>query len=80
MAIDFKRWNDEFGGEDAKKALAEAQANNREFSELPDGEYLCKLEKLELSESSKHQPMVKGMFRIQQGEHKKQCLFYQTSL
>lgn len=74
MAVDFKKWNEEFGGEEAVKALEEAK--NNEFTELPDGMYICKLEKLELGESKKGQPMIKGMFRISEGEHKGQCIFY----
>jgi hypothetical protein len=75
MAIDFSAWNEQFGGDEAVKALHDAEQNG-DFSELPDGTYVCRIEKLELGESKKHQPMIKGMFRITQGEHKKQCLFY----
>ena len=74
MAIDFKKWNEEFGGEEAVKALKDAKAN--EYTEVPDGKYTCKLEKLELGESKKGQPMVKGQFRILEGQYKKQCIFY----
>lgn len=74
MAIDFEKWNKEFGGTDAVKAAEEAAKN--EYTEVPDGTYICKLEKLELGESQKGQPMVKGQFRIIEGNHKKQCLFY----
>ena len=73
MAIDFKKWNEEFGGADAVKALAEAKSN--EYTEVPDGVYRCKLESMELGESKKKQPMLKVMFRILAGDHKKQCLF-----
>ena len=77
MAIDFKEWNKKFGGEEAKKALQAAEQNNQEFTELPDGTYICKLEKLELAEAKNSgKPMIKGQFRILEGEHKKQCLFY----
>ncbi len=73
--MDFKRWNEEFGGAEAVKAAEEAAKN--EYSEVPDGvDYECKLEKLELGESKAGKPMIKGMFRIVSGEHKKQCLFY----
>ena len=75
MAIDFAKWNEEFGGEKALEDLKNA-ANNTEFTELPDGLYVCKLEKLELGESKKSQPMIKAQFRITEGKHKKQCLFY----
>lgn len=73
MAIDFNKWNEQFGGEEAVKELAEAKSN--EYTEVPDGTYICNLEKLELGESKTGKPMIKGMFRITEGEHKKQCLF-----
>lgn len=73
MAIDFKKWNEDFGGEAARKALADARSN--EYKDVPDGNYKCKLEDLELTESKKKQPMLKAIFRIVAGEYKKQCLF-----
>jgi len=76
MAIDFSKWNEEFGGQQAVEDLKKAAENSGDFAELPEGTYRCKLEKLELGESNKHKPMIKGMFRITTGEHKKQCIFY----
>ena len=73
MAIDFAKWNEQFGGEEAVKELAETKSN--EYTEVPNGNYFCKLEKLELGESKTGKPMIKGMFRITEGGHKKQCLF-----
>lgn len=75
MAMDYDKWNEEFGGEEALKALEEVKKNNKEFEEVPDGIYMCNLEKLELGESKNGKPMIKGMFRIIEGKHKKQCLF-----
>ena len=74
MAIDFNKWNEQFGGAEAVKELEEASKNS--FSEIPDGIYKCKLEKLELGENKDHKPMIKGMFRIVADPHKNQCLFY----
>lgn len=74
--MDFKKWNEEFGGQAALDALKDAENRNKDFEELPEGNYVCKLEKLELGESQNEKPMIKGMFRITEGEHKKQCLFY----
>ena len=73
MAIDFKKWNADFGGEQAVKELEEAKKN--EYTEIPDGTYTCRLEKLELGESKTGKPMIKGMFRVVEGTHKKQCIF-----
>lgn len=74
MAVDFNKWNEEFGGKEAIEALNEVKENT--FNEVPDGEYRCKLEKLELAESKAGKPMVKGQFRIVEGEKKNQCIFY----
>ena len=76
MAIDFERWNKEFGGEAAVAEIEKAKESAGEYAELPEGTYVCKLEKLELGESKAKKPMVKAMFRILEGEHKKQCIFY----
>lgn len=76
MAIDFKKWNQDFGGEAAKKDLENFKSQAGEYTELPEGTYTCKLEKLELAETRTHKPMVKAQFRIVEGQHKKQCIFY----
>lgn len=76
MAIDFEKWNADFGGEQAVKDLQKAEKDAGEYAELPEDTYVCKLEKLELGESKKGKPMVKAMFRIAEGKHKKQCIFY----
>lgn len=74
MAIDFDKWNKDFGGQQALEDLKKASEN--EYTEVPDGTYVCSMEKLELGESKKQQPMVKAQFRILEGQYKKQCLFY----
>ena len=73
MGIDFKKFNQQFPADKMKQDLKEAKENGG--SNLPDGEYTCKLEKMELGESSKQQLMIKAMFRIVKGDHKKQCIF-----
>lgn len=73
MAIDFKKFNQQFPADKMKQELKEAKENSG--SGLPDGEYTCKLDKMELGESSKHQLMIKAQFRIVKGDHKKQCIF-----
>ncbi len=76
MAIDYEKWNADFGGANEVEKIKKAKEQANEFAELPDGKYVCKLEKLELAESKDHKPMVKAMFRIVEGKHKKQCIFY----
>lgn len=73
MAIDFKKFNQQFPADQMKKKMKEAAENSG--STLPDGEYTVKLDKMELGESSKGALMIKAQFRITEGEHKKQCIF-----
>lgn len=72
MAIDFGKFNKAFPADKMKEELKEAKENGG--STLPDGEYTCKLEKMELGESSKGALMIKAQFRITKGDHKKQCI------
>lgn len=78
MAIDFKKFQQQFPAEEMTKAVKEAKENGG--SKIPDGEYCCKVEKMELKESKKGFPMCSIQFRITAGEHKKQCFFYNRVL
>lgn len=78
MAIDFKKFQQQFPAEEMKKQTEEAKKN--EPQKIPDGEYRCKVEKMELKESSKGMPMCSIMFRIVAGDLKKQCIFYNRVL
>jgi hypothetical protein len=71
--IDFAKFNEAFPADKMKEDMKEAKENSG--SNLPDGEYTCKLEKMELGESSKGALMIKAQFRITKGDHKKQCIF-----
>lgn len=73
MGIDFSKFNKEFPADKMKKDMQTAKENGN--SDLPDGEYTVKLDKMELTQSSKGALMIKAQFRIQKGEHKKQCIF-----
>lgn len=74
MAIDFSKFNQQFPADQMKKQMKEAKENSG-GSDLPDGEYVVKLDKMELTQSSKGALMIKAQFRITKGDHKKQCIF-----
>ena len=78
MAIDFKKFQHQFPAEEIKKQTEEAKKN--EPQKIPDGEYRCKVEKMELKESSKGFPMCSIMFRIVAGDLKNHCIFYNRVL
>ena len=71
--IDFKKFQQQFPAEEMKKQTEEAK-------KIPDGEYRCKVEKMEMKESKKGAPMCAIMFRIVAGDLKKQCIFYNRVL
>ena len=77
MATIFEKWNKSIDVEGLKKDVKEADNNQTtgEYREVPCGTYECKLEKLELKESSKGSPMVSAWFRILKGDHENQILF-----
>lgn len=73
----FDKWNknvDTKGlAEDAKEA--EQNGGSGDYPEVPVGQYEIKIDKMELKESSKGDPMFSAQFRILSGDHSNQCLF-----
>lgn len=80
MAIDFEKFQQQFPADEITKAVEEAKENGGISDKIPDGEYRCKVEKMELKESRKGAPMCSIMFRIVAGDFKKYCLFYNRVL
>lgn len=80
MAIDFEKFQQQFPADEMTKAVEEAKENGGGYDKIPDGEYRCKVEKMELKESRKGAPMCLIMFRIVAGDFKKHCLFYNRVL
>lgn len=75
--MDFKKWNDAIDAEKYEKEIEEIKKNGGgDFPEIEPGEYVVKVEKMELRESKKGDPMLSIMFRIVDGENKKACIFY----
>lgn len=76
MATIFDKWNASVDMEGLKKDIAEAdKGQTGDYPEVPVGVYEVKIEKLELKESSKGDPMVSAWFRILQGEWENNLLF-----
>jgi len=73
----FEKWNKSIDVEGLKKDIAEADQNGgqRDFEEVPEGDYEVSIDKIELKESSKGDPMVSIWFKILEGEFKNSRLF-----
>ncbi len=75
--MDFSKFDNEVDFDALQKGIEEAKENGGvgDYPEIEKGEYTGKIEKLEVGETKDHRPMLKAMFRITEGEHKKACLF-----
>ena len=71
----FEKWNSNIDLAGLQKDIKDAQDNNREYDEVPHGEYEVKLDKLELKATKKGDPMVSAWFTILEGKYKKSKLF-----
>lgn len=73
----FDKWNKAIDVEGLAKDTKEVEANGGtgDYAEVPVGTYEVKIEKMELKESSKGDPMFSAWFRIIQGDWKNNLLF-----
>jgi hypothetical protein len=62
MAMNWKSYLEQF-----KEAYKNADVSDT-FDELPDGEYVVKVERVELKESNSGRPMLEWEFVVQEGE------------
>ena len=74
--MDFKKWDNNADLEGLKKDIADASENKREFKEIPEGTYEVKVDKMELVESKKGDPMVTIWFKIVGKDYKDSLIFY----
>ena len=73
--MDFSKFDSMFDLEGLKNDIQAAAERNTERVEVPDGQYECKVEKMEMKESKTGNPMVSIWFRILAGDFKNSILF-----
>lgn len=73
----FDKWNKSIDGESLAKDVKEVEQNGGtgEYKEVPLGDYEVKIEKMELKESKKGDPMFTCWFKILEGEYKNSIIF-----
>lgn len=76
MSIDFSKFDKAMDLNGLKKDIEEAKENTGNFREVPLGNYEVKVDKMELTESKKGDPMVSIWFKILAGEYKGSLIFY----
>lgn len=77
MASIFDKWNAQIDVEGLKADIAEADnGNSGDYKEVPVGTYEVSIDKMELKESSKGDPMVSIWFKILTGDFHNCRLFW----
>lgn len=75
MASIFEKWNNQIDTKDLASKVKEAAGNNTRRENVPYGNYVVRIEKMELKESKKGDPMFSAWFKIREGEHKDRFIF-----
>lgn len=78
--MDFSKFDSMFDLEGLKNDIQAAAERNTERVEVPDGQYECKVEKMEMKESKTGNPMVSIWFRILAGDFKNSVLFMNQTI
>lgn len=75
MAVDFAAFDKKVDLSQLKNDVKDIQNNAPEYKEVPKGNYLCDLERLEVGTTNDGRPMMKAMFRIKGDEDGNKCDF-----
>lgn len=74
--MDFSKFDKSIDLEGLKNDIEEAKENGTgDFKEVPLGKYEVKIDKLELTESKKHDPMLTCWMKILEGEYEGSMIF-----
>ena len=74
--MDFSKFDAAINTEELNKAIEEAKNNPQQSNrEVPAGDYVVKIEKMEIAATKDGRPMFKVQCRILEGEFKKWCIF-----
>lgn len=71
----FDKWDKEIDVKGLAEDVNSASQNTQEFKEVPHDTYEVKIDKMEIKETKKGDPMVSIWFKIVNGEYKNQRLF-----
>lgn len=74
--MDFSKFDDMVDVEGLKADVEAAKNNTGDFEDVPHGEYEVTVEKLELTESKKGDPMVSIWFKVTAGDNRGRLIFY----
>lgn len=74
--MDFSKFDEKVDIKGLQEDIEKAAENNSNYKEVPLGKYEVRIEKMELTESKKGDPMVSIWFKILSGEYTNSLLFF----
>lgn len=79
--FDFSQFDKKIDAAQFQKDLQQAKENSTDdYPEVPAGKYTVKIERMEIRPTKNGEPMFSAMCRIIEGEHKKQCVFFNRKI
>ena len=79
--MDFSQFDKKLNMDQFKKDLEDAKQNaGDDYPEVPKGKYTVKIERMEIRPTKNGEPMFSAMCRIQDGEYKKNCIFFNRKI
>ena len=77
MSFNWEKFDKQVDLDGLKEDVKEVEENGfGEFEDVPEGEYEVAIEKMEMVESRKGDPMLTIWFKIVDGEYENQMIFY----
>lgn len=74
--MDWAKYDKKVNLEGLRKDIESADAKSRDYEEVPEGIYEVEINKMELKQTKKGDPMVSIWFKIQAGNFKNSIIFY----
>lgn len=75
MAINFEAFDKKVNMDELQKEVAEAKVN--EYQKVPDGKYICSIEKMEIKDTKDHKKLMFAVqCKIKEGEQKGRMIFF----
>ena len=78
--MDFSKFDEMFNLEGLKEDIKAAADRNTDFVEVPDGQYECRIEKMEMKESKTGNPMLSIWYKVIAGDFKNSVLFQNQAI
>lgn len=73
--MDFTQFDKAINRDQLAKQMEDAKNNQTTTRELPAGNYVATIEKMELGATKDGRPMFKVMMRVTEGEYRRFCMF-----